>query len=113
MRFSMMPCSRNAFNPASTIVNPPVEACACFTSSSPSPLKPAFVILTNVASFPYGVKIHSTVLGEPYPDHSMRMRLFCSTSLTVTCEEALYISQVHVTCLPASNLPLLLVNQNL
>jgi len=109
----MMLCSRYAFKPAKTQVKPPVESSACFTSTSPSPLKPEFVILTNVASFPNGVKIHSTVVGEPYPDHSMRMRLFCSTSFTVTSEEALYISQLHVTCFPASNLPLLLVNQNL
>jgi hypothetical protein len=53
-------CSRYAFKPAKTQVKPPVESSACFTSSSPSPLKSEFVILTNVASFPYGVKIHTT-----------------------------------------------------
>src|SRR5215472_9650630 len=43
----------------------------------------------------------------------MTIRLFGSTSLTVTGMEISYISRCHWTVLPASSLPLLLVNQNL
>src|SRR5262245_22071119 len=43
----------------------------------------------------------------------MRIRLFCSIALTLTSAEQPYISQSHLTSLPGSNLPLLLVNQNL
>src|SRR5712692_2619417 len=43
----------------------------------------------------------------------MSILLCCSITLTVTGTERLYISHVQVTCLPASNFPLLLVNQNL
>ncbi len=40
------------------------------------------------------------------------MRLSGSMALAVTGIEIPYISQSHWTCLPASSLPLLLVNQN-
>src|SRR5256885_301881 len=42
----------------------------------------------------------------------MRMRLCSSMARTVTWAEASYISHSHWTCLPCSNLPLPLVNQN-
>src|SRR5688572_11267827 len=41
------------------------------------------------------------------------MRAFGSMTFTFTGTENLYISQVQVTCLPASNRPLPLLNQNL
>ena len=43
----------------------------------------------------------------------MRTRSFFSTAFTFTSTEKSYISQSHLTCLPDSNLLLLLVNQNL
>src|SRR4030095_16374032 len=64
-RFKMMPCSRNAFSPASTSAKPSVESSACFTISSPSPLKPVLVMLTKVALSDRPVKVHSTVVGAP------------------------------------------------
>src|SRR5690349_16795714 len=45
-----MLCSRRALRPASTRVNPCVEAVTCCTRESPSPLKPVSVIETNVES---------------------------------------------------------------
>src|SRR4030095_4725073 len=53
------------------------------------------------------------VVGTPLYGHSTRILLLASTSLTFTWTDKLYISHVHVTDLPASNFPLLLVNQNL
>src|SRR5215510_1879931 len=43
----------------------------------------------------------------------MTMQRSCSIALAVTGIEIPYISHSHCTCLPASSLPLLLVNQNL
>src|SRR5262249_33918564 len=110
--FSRRSCSRGALRPASTNEKPSVESIACSTSSSPSPVKPASVVVTNVDPSPLGVKVHSTVVGPPCPCHSMRMRLFGSMAFAATGIEMPYISQYHSTCLPVSSLPLLLVNQN-
>src|ERR1039458_2425583 len=41
------------------------------------------------------------------------MVLFFSMDFTETGTVTLYISQVHSTCLPCSNFPVLFVNQNL
>src|SRR5437867_4129342 len=61
-----------------------------------------------------GCKIHSAVVATSSPyGHSIRILLLRSISLTFTCVETSYISQLHLICLPTSNLPLLLVNQNL
>src|SRR5262245_28693372 len=75
-------------------------------------MKPASVMLTNVMPSSWGANTHSTVVGPLYPGHSMTMCLFGSMAFTVTEIEMLYISQSHWTCLPASSLPLPLVNQN-
>jgi hypothetical protein len=58
------------------------------------------------------VKAHSTVVRFPGSPHSTRIRLFGSMDNTVTNAEAPYISHSHQSCLPASSLPLLFVNQN-
>src|SRR5262249_20090736 len=108
-----MLCSRNALRPASTKENPCVDPVTRFTSSSPSPVKPLSVILTNVAASSCGENVHSTVVRPLYPGHSIRMRLFGSITFAVTGTEMPYISHSHCTCFPASSLPLLLVNQNL
>ncbi len=79
-----MLCSSSALSPASTNVNPSAEPIACLTTSSPSPPKPLFVMLTNVVLSARGVKIHSTVVGTPYADHSISIRLFGSIALTLT-----------------------------
>ena len=47
-RLSSMPCSRRAFNPASTSVKPSVESTACRAISSSSPPKPVLVTSTKV-----------------------------------------------------------------
>ncbi len=112
-RFKLMLCSSSAFSPASTSVNPSVEPIAASTTLSMSPLKPEFVMVTKVVLSGRGTKIHSTVVGAPYADHSIRIRLFCSTAFTLTSTEKSYISQSHLTCAEGSNLPLPLVNQNL
>ena len=44
--------------------------------------------------------------------HSMMIRLFGSTALTLTEADTPYISQSQRTSLPDSSLPVLLVNQN-
>jgi hypothetical protein len=49
--FSSILCSRSAFKPARTQVNPPFESSASFTTLSPSPLKPEWVTVTYVQSF--------------------------------------------------------------
>src|SRR5258707_7058192 len=108
----MMLCSRSALSHERTKVNPSVEEIACLTFSSQFPLKPVFVMLTKVALSSRAVKIHSTVVGVPYPSHSTRMRLCSSMAKTLTWVEASYISHSHWTCLSGSNLPLPLVNQN-
>jgi hypothetical protein len=60
-RGKMMLCSRSDLSPASTKAKPSAEAIACLACSSPFPLKPVFVIFTNVVFSSHAVKIHSTV----------------------------------------------------
>ncbi|MNJ52127.1 hypothetical protein D3C77_474470 [compost metagenome] len=78
---------------------------------SPFPLNPAFVMLTYVSLSPYGVNIHSTELISG-GDQLINMRRFASNSRTSTSVPTPYISHSQWIRLPASNLPLLLVNQN-
>ena len=91
---------------------PSVESLTCLTSSVLSPRKPDSVMPTNVAPSSRDTNVHSTVLSPLYPGHSMTMRLFGSIAFALTGRAKLYISQAHCTNLPASSLPLLLVNQN-
>src|SRR6266542_1509554 len=70
-------------------------------------------MLTNVVLSGREVKIHSMVVGSSKAIHSTRIRLFGSMAFTFTSVDELYISQSQRICLPVSNLPLLLVNQNL
>src|SRR5262249_54703506 len=109
----LMVCSSSALRPASTNVNPSVEPTTCLSSSSAVPVKPDSVIVTKVVPSCCGVNTHSTTVGVPYPGHSMRIRSFGSMASAVTGIDMSYISQSHCTCLPASSLPLPLVNQNL
>src|SRR5882724_916190 len=112
-RFSWTPCSRNALRPASTSENPWVESATCFTSASPSPMNPEWVIRTNVVPSFWGENAHSTVVGLPScPGHSTTIRRFGSIAFTATGIEMPYISHSHCTCWPASSRPLPLVNQN-
>jgi hypothetical protein len=107
-----MPCSSSALQPASTNAKPSVEPIACWAITVSSPRNPEFVTVTNVVPSARGVNSHSTAVGSPYADHSIRMRRSGSIAVTVTCAENPYISQSQVTGRPASSRPLPRVNQN-
>src|SRR6185369_6647606 len=70
-------------------------------------------MLTKVMLSGREVKIHSTVVGLLKAIHSTRIFLFGSIAITFTSVDDLYISHSQRICLPVSNFPLLLVNQNL
>src|SRR5688572_18986217 len=75
VRLSITPCSKNAFIPASIQVNPCPESAEYFASSSPVPVQPDSVTLTNVVSSFHGLNLHSTCVGPLWPSHWMRIRL--------------------------------------
>jgi hypothetical protein len=80
------------------------------TISSPLPLYPVSVILTKVVSPSPEKKRHShSITSGESGSHSMSIRLFSSSSFTLTVAETSYIYHSHRTSVPGSNLPLLLV----
>src|SRR2546430_53840 len=108
-RSTLFPYTTLFRSPASVQLNPWPDVETYLTRSSPLPVKPDSVMVTNVPAS-IGVNFHSTVVGPPYPCHSITMSRFGSSDFTVSCVETPNISHSHLTCLPGSSRPLLRVN---